>query len=381
MFKFKPHIIDTDLPEGLYGQTALADINNDGKPEFIVGLQYGDIYYYKYNSPDNWDKFLLGKNSPSDVGAVVLDVDGDGWLDFVTGGGWYKNSRQDGIPFERIIFDAGLKNVHDVIAADIDGDGKDEIIVMTDSLDLRWYKIPENPYEPWKYTVIGGAVHSGAAVGDITGNGSLDVVRTNAWFENVNGDGSVWKEHPLPFPPQNQELITKPFMVNATHAMVCDVNQDGKNDIVMIENEMPGGKLFWLENCNGDGSKWVRHDIYIPGKPLRGACHTLVTGDFDFDGDIDIMTCEMEDFPGDESPKYYIWENVDGKGMEWKEHIICDCNLGGHAAVAGDITGNGLPDFISKPWMPSKNNAVGGKPFVLFLENVTDTDLFYDYQE
>lgn len=370
MNKFKAHIIDTTLPGGGYAQTALADINNDGKLEFITGRSYSDIYYYKYHTPEKWDRYLLGINSPSDVGAVVMDVDGDGWLDFVTGGAWYKNSRQDGILFEKIVFDPELKSVHDVVVADIDGDGAGEIITMSDQNDLRWYKIPEDPHRPWPFIRIGDPVHAGATVGDITGNGSLDVIRTNAWFENVKGDGTQWIEHPLPFPLQNKELLTQPFMVNATQAVVCDMNQDGHNDIVMVENEMTGGKLFWFENIKGDGSEWVRHDIVLPGKPIRGAYHNIWVGDLDSDGDLDITSCEMEDIRGETPPRYFIWENVDGKGLEWKEHVILDVNLGGHAFMVGDITGNGNPDIISKPWWPWSDNAVGGKTFVLFLENL-----------
>ncbi len=78
----------------------------------------------------------------------------------------------------------------------------------------------------------------------------------------------------------------------------------------------------------------------------------------------------MEGVPGEEPPRYYIWENVDGKGLEWREHVILDANLGGHAAVVGDVTGNGLPDIVSKPWSPRSDNAVEGKRFVLFLENL-----------
>ena len=199
-FKFKKHIIDTTLPDGAYAQTALADIDNDGNLEFIVGRQYGDIYYYKYRTPEKWDRYLLGKDSPSDVGAAVMDVDGDGWLDFVTGGAWYKNPGEKGGMFERIVFDPVLRKVHDVVLADVDGDGALEVITMSDKNDLRWYKIPQNPYDRWSYTYIGEAVHSGVAAGDITGNGNVDIVRTNAWFENVRGDGTEWIEHPLPFP-------------------------------------------------------------------------------------------------------------------------------------------------------------------------------------
>ena len=72
---------------------------------------------------------------------------------------------------------------------------------------------------------------------------------------------------------------------------------------------------------------------------------------------------------GDGPPRWYIWENLDGKGGSWKEHVILDANLGGHQAVVGDVTGDGLPDIISKPWTANDNNGMGGKMFVVFLEN------------
>ena len=52
----------------------------------------------------------------------------------------------------------------------------------------------------------------------------------------------------------------------------------------------------------------------------------------------------MEAVGGQRPPRWYIWENLDGKGGAWKEHAILDVNLGGHEAVVGDVTGNGKPD-------------------------------------
>ncbi len=197
MFKFKHHVIDTDIPKGCLAQTALADIDRDGKPEFIVGLQFGDIFYYKFQTPEIWTRHLLGKDSPSDVGGCVLDVDNDGWLDFVTGGAWYRNPRGAGKPFERIVFDEKLAGAHDVFAADVDGDGVMEIVTMSDQNDLRWYKIPDDPTVPWPHVRVGAPVHAGASAGDLDGDGHLDLVRTDVWFRNVDGKGTKSEEIPI----------------------------------------------------------------------------------------------------------------------------------------------------------------------------------------
>lgn len=370
-FKFKHHVIDTSLPAGLYAQTALADLDGDGRLEYIVGQQYGNIYWYKYHTPDRWTRHLLGTDSPSDVGGCAIDVDRDGHIDFVAGGAWYRNSQDPDHPFERFLFDPELTAVHDVVAADIDSDGQMEIITMSDRNSLRWYKIPDDPTKPWIQHEIGPPVHAGASAGDVDGDGNMDIIRTNVWFQNANGDGSRWVQHPIgpntPPPPDFQPS----FAFDATCSAVCDVNGDGKNDIVFTDAEIPGGKIWWMENLDGKGLSWKRHEVPNGDEVRRGAYHCLYVGDLDGDGDFDIFTCEMEAVGGERNPRWYIWENLDGKGGGWQEHVILDINLGGHEAVVGDITGNGLPDVIGKPWRPRKENALGGEVFVVFLENVS----------
>ena len=263
-FEFRHHVIDTDLPPGAYAQTALVDLDGDGQLEFVVGQRYGNIYGYKYHVPDRWERHVLGQDSPSDVGACAFDVDGDGHVDIVTGGAWFRNPGALEAPFTRTPFDEPLEGVHDVAAGDLDGDGRTDLITMSDRNNLRWYRIPDDPTQPWTQHDIGPAVHAGVAVGDLDGDGDLDR-----------------------------------------------------------------------------------------------------------DGDLDIFSCEMEAVGGERPPRYYIWENLDGNGDAWQEHVILDVNLGGHDAVVGDVTGNGLPDILAKPWRPQPNNALGGKMFIVFLENVS----------
>ena len=48
--------------------------------------------------------------------------------------------------------------------------------------------------------------------------------------------------------------------------------------------EIPGGKIWWMGNVNGDGRTWARHEIAGGEEPRRGAYHTLYVGDLDGGG-------------------------------------------------------------------------------------------------
>src|SRR5688572_7143267 len=143
--KFRHHFIDRDLPGSSYGQTSLVDVDQDGDLDFITGGKDAQrtVYWFEFRVPGEWDRHVIGVNHPSDVGGTSIDVDGDGWLDHVTGGVWYRNSgRPRSEPFERIVFDGELASVHDLVAADLDGDGRLDIVTMSDKNNLRWYRIP-----------------------------------------------------------------------------------------------------------------------------------------------------------------------------------------------------------------------------------------------
>jgi len=74
-------------------------------------------------------------------------------------------------------------------------------------------------------------------------------------------------------------------------------------------------------------------------------------------------------------PKGLLWENLAtgfDRSVDLAEHMISDVNLGaGHEMACADLTGDGRMDIVGKPWSAGKNNALGGKTFILFLENLT----------
>lgn len=367
--KFRHHFIDRDLPGDSYGQTSLVDLDGDGDLDFVTGGKdkgRRDVYWFEHRGPGDWVRHLLGEDHPSDVGGAAFDVDGDGRVDHVAGGAWYRNPGDPRErPFERFVFDKDLASVHDVVVADVDGDGRRDVLTMSDRNNLRWYRVPPaDATKPWERHDVGPGVHAGVAVGDLDGDGDPDVVRSNAWFENADGNGTRWTEHPVPFGR------ARPPFPHATRCVVVDVNRDGHADLVMTENEVRGGRIAWLENVGGKGLEWTAHDL-PPGDPApRGAYHSLAVADFDGDGDADVFTAEMEHIAGARKPRWFVWENADGRGANFVERVVLDNGLGGHEAVAADVDGDGDTDVCSKLWRPRKDNANGGRNHADFLENL-----------
>src|SRR6187549_90665 len=110
---FRHHLVDGSLPlndklQGDYGLTALVDINRDGRLDFVTGGRQpkpSRLYWYEFKSVDNWVRHDVGTDYASDVGLAALDVDGDGPVDLVCSGVWYRNPGGNyGVPWERLEF-------------------------------------------------------------------------------------------------------------------------------------------------------------------------------------------------------------------------------------------------------------------------------------
>jgi hypothetical protein len=69
--------------------------------------------------------------------------------------------------------------------------------------------------------------------------------------------------------------------------------------------------------------------------------------DFDNDGDADLFSGGGPLTQGD--LLWFIWENQDGKGRSWKEHLV-HRGQEAHESVCGDVDGDGDLDILTKPW-------------------------------
>jgi hypothetical protein len=377
-FQFRHHFIDRTLPVtdklvGDYGLTALVDLDRDGDLDFVLGgrpFSPSQLYWFEYQGPDRWVRHQVGTNYLSDVGLAALDVDGDGWPDLVCSGVWYKNpGKPRELPFERITFDENAAGAHDIRAADIDGDGKADIVMMGDErtklASLCWYSIPSDPRQPWVRHPVGPPVHGAITpngIADLDGDGDLDIIRADTWFENKDGKGIEWVPH------KNIPMGRKGPYGICVRTAVADLDGDGKLEIVIADADIADSKVVVLKNGDGKGGQWIKTEL--PQSFTYGSLHSLAVADFNGDGRPDIAVNEQEELlpPGRENPRWIIWENVGDN--HFVEHIIIDTKLGGHELQVGDVDGDGDIDICSKPWGLLPWNGEGGKMHVDFLENL-----------
>ena len=344
-----------------YESAGVFDVNNDGILDIVSGA-------FWYQGPDFRKKHFIGAVKSEgeyydDFSTLPMDVNNDGFTDFITGGWWgntirwRENPREAGKPWpEHVIAEVG--NVETTRAFDIDGDGKLEILPNTPgSKEVAYWKlagrgVPSAP-EFRKiiiYTFAEGTQGHGIGCGDLAGNGRMDIILTHGWLEApADPERGKWIYHP--------DFKDAPWGWGASDPMlVCDVNGDGKNEIITGAGHNYG--LWWSERNTGipacDKSKWLHHPI----DPFCSQYHDLHWADIDNDGKPELVTgkrhrahCGNDPGEWDDVGIYYFKWTGEGFAKQVIDHgPIGQCHgCGIHFALA-DLRGTGRLDIVA----PSK---------------------------
>jgi hypothetical protein len=327
--------------EDMLCQSSLADVDKDNDLDIIIGSNAGTIWWFENVDGKTWTRHELGTNAMAFKGGVTADIDGDGWIDQISGGTWYKNPGNKTSEWTR--FENGVIVPYDMQAADMNGDGKIEIIALSEIEGTFVYFPGDKPDKKWKKTAVGTGCAGGIApqgIGDIDNDGDLDIVRSTVWFENTDGTATKWEEH-----KSLRFVHSTGSFAYSSRAFIADMDGDGDIDVVQSDANVESGSVAWQEKKDPRATSWYFHPI---GTDTKQDLHSLCVADFDGDGDMDVFSGGGP-MGEDLYKRCFIWENIDKIGTQWEKHEVLfkqECI----DAVAADIDGDGDIDIIGKPW-------------------------------
>ena len=325
-------IVDPNTEPNLLSK-AVGDVNGDGYPDIIASM-YGSsagIYWYEYPT---WTKHLMvagGFGEDMQLG----DVDGDGDLDAIvvdgTGVLWLENPGPLSVagPWTVHMIGALGKDAHDLEIGDIDRDGK--LDVVTRQTDVGLYVWFQDTPSSWTSILVDSAAGEGTALGDIDGDGDLDIGQGGYWIETPSSPRTgAWQRHEI-----------APGWGRGVGVTIADVNADGHMDVIMAPSEYPNGKLVWYESATPKTGPWTEHLIDDSVSFL----HTFKTADMDGDGNLDIVTAE--EFQADPPQEISVYFNLGG-GLSWHQQVIA--TTGSFNIRVADIDLDGDIDIVGANW-------------------------------
>jgi len=360
-----------------YG-VAAADINRDGIPDLIVGPNY-------YLGPDytTYREIYLGHTFNPGTEAPIFsrmqfawDFTGDGWQDVIritsNDVELYVNPKGESRRWQQY----HVLNVSTEIALlrDLFGDGKRELIFggkpvgQTGGQNAYGYAAPDpaSPTGPWiMHTISEGVTppSHGIGVGDINGDGRLDIVAPNGWWEQPPKGTSegTWKYHETSF------LGDRPdHLPGGSEMCVYDVNGDGLNDVVTGLAAHTWGLAWFEQKRDSSGAiSFERHMIMDDfstknaGNVTFSELHGNACADIDGDGIPDFVTgkrywSHLENYGGPDpygEPVLYAYKTVRDPNAPGRARFVPELiyNRGGVGSTIEvvDLNKDGAPDIIT----------------------------------
>lgn len=230
--------------------------------------------------------------------------------------------------------------VKDLGVADLTNNGKLDVVAITFVTNSLQIFSQGNSGWTESLNITVPNLHEGMHLGDIDGDGFIDIATNGYWLRNPGNDNS--KDWELLMIDEKWNNQTGNWQRNATKIFCADIDRDGKAEVFISHSESRGYPLSYYKLVNAESNVWEEHIIdYIDG------CHTLQVYDFNGNGYLDILAGQNGmRWPDDRVAQVNIYLNT-GDNKNFVKHIITTEGI--YNGLAADINSNGLYDFLRFP--------------------------------
>ena len=383
--------------EFYYGwSAAAADFNKDGKLDIVSGpfIYYGPDYT---TSREIYPAQIVNAStnySMEDWVEHAYDFTGDEWPDVLTtshaGGGkdgavLYVNPKGESRRWEKYSVVAPIDS-EETVLADVDGDGKRELVYVGGGYMAYAKPDPANPTGKWivhQVSEHGPWPAHGIGVGDVNGDDRLDILGAYGWWEQPaqNSPDCKWKYHPVAFGRWGRTSA------GGSKIGVYDINGDGLPDVITTM-QAHGWGITWFEQKRSSSGEisFVPHVVMgrTPEESAGGVVftepHASTIADVDGDGISDFVVgkrywSHLDDYYDPDPygvPVLYVYRTIRDKkapgGARFEPELVHNYSGGGSDVLAVDLNGDGSMDLVTSTrsgtyifWGASRSERDGAK--------------------